>query len=160
MKTFDDAFHALIGNEGQYVDNPADPGGATMWGITERVARAHGYTGRMQDLPLPTAKDIAKRCYWDTLSLDHFDIRVAFSIFDTNYNGGHTVIWMQGAAKCAVDGILGPATLEAVRTTDPMTFVARWNSLRLQYFTSLRTWPTFGKGWARRVANNLWTAGE
>ena len=40
MASFDDAFDLLIGNEGGYVNNPADPGGETMFGITARVARA------------------------------------------------------------------------------------------------------------------------
>ncbi|MDI3301602.1 MAG: glycosyl hydrolase 108 family protein [Burkholderia multivorans] len=155
MSSFDDAFAALIGNEGGYSNNPQDPGGETMWGVTARVARAAGYTGAMRDLPRDTAKAIAKRLYWDPLHLDQFDPRVAFQIFDANYNGGHPVIWMQGAAGARVDGVLGPQTIAAVQAADPLRFVLRWNALRLTYFTSLATWPTFGKGWTRRIAANL-----
>ncbi|KVN72842.1 hypothetical protein WT15_27465 [Burkholderia stagnalis] len=155
MSSFDEAFDALIGNEGGYSNNPKDPGGETMWGITARVARAAGYTGAMRDLPRESAKAIAKRLYWDPLHLDQFDPRVAFQIFDANYNGGHPVIWMQGAAGARVDGILGPQTIAAVQAADPLRFILRWNALRLTYFTSLATWPTFGKGWARRIAANL-----
>ncbi|WP_321810057.1 glycoside hydrolase family 108 protein [Burkholderia sp. BCC1985] len=155
MSSFDDAFDALIGNEGGYSNNPKDPGGETMWGVTARVARAASYTGAMRDLPRDTAKAIAKRLYWDPLHLDQFDPRVAFQIFDANYNGGHPVIWMQGAAGAHVDGVLGPQTIAAVQATDPLRFVLRWNALRLIYFTSLATWPTFGKGWTRRIAANL-----
>lgn len=155
MSSFDDAFDALIGNEGGYVNNPADPGGATCWGVTERVARAHGYTGPMQALPKETAKVIAKKLYWDPLHLDQFDPRVAFQIFDASYNGGHPVIWLQGAAGVPVDGLIGPATIAAVQAVDPLRFLLRWNALRLTYFTSLKTWPTFGKGWANRIASNL-----
>ncbi|MFP3638105.1 glycoside hydrolase family 108 protein [Paraburkholderia sp. SIMBA_054] len=156
MSSFDDAFDALIGNEGGYSNNPKDPGGETMWGVTARVARAYGYAGPMKDLPRDTAKEIAKKLYWDPLSLDAFDLRVAFQIFDANYNGGHPVIWMQGAAGAKVDGLIGPNTIAAVQATDPLRFMLRWNSLRLKYFTSLKTWLDFGKGWADRVANNLW----
>ncbi|WP_186260005.1 glycoside hydrolase family 108 protein [Burkholderia gladioli] len=155
MSSFDDAFDALIGNEGAYSNNPKDPGGETMWGVTARVARAAGYTGPMRELPRDTAKAIAKRLYWDPLHLDQFDPRVAFQIFDANYNGGHPVIWMQGAAGASVDGVLGPKTIAAVQAADPLRFILRWNALRLTYFTSLATWATFGKGWARRVATNL-----
>ncbi len=157
MSSFDDAFVFLIGNEGKYSNNPKDPGGETMWGVTARVARAWGYTGPMKDLPRDTAKAIAKKLYWDPLSLDSFDPRVAFQIFDANYNGGHPVIWMQGAAGSPVDGLIGPKTIAAVQAVDPMRFMMRWNSLRLSYFTSLNTWQTFGKGWARRIASNLRT---
>lgn len=155
MSSFDDAFDALIGNEGGYSNNPRDPGGETMWGVTAHVARAAGYTGPMRDLPRDTAKAIAKRLYWDPLHLDEFDPRVAFQIFDANYNGGHPVIWMQGAAGARVDGVLGPQTIAAVQAIDPLRFMLRWNALRLSYFTSLANWSTFGKGWARRIASNL-----
>jgi len=159
MSSFDDAFDALVGNEGGYSNNPKDPGGETMWGVTARVARAAGYAGAMKDLPRDTAKTIAKRLYWDPLQLDQFDPRVAFQIFDANYNGGHPVIWMQGAAGAKVDGIIGPATIAAVQSIDPLRFILRWNALRLSYFTSLATWPTFGKGWSRRIANSLTKGG-
>jgi lysozyme family protein len=119
------------------------------------VAIGYGYTGAIKDLPKETAKAIAKKLYWDPLHLDTFDPRVAFQIFDANYNGGHPVIWMQGAAGAKVDGLIGPATIAAVQNTDPLRFMMRWNSLRLSYFTSLKTWPTFGKGWANRIASNL-----
>jgi lysozyme family protein len=119
------------------------------------VAIGYGYTGAMKDLPKETAKAIAKKLYWDPLHLDTFDPRVAFQIFDANYNGGHPVIWMQGAAGAKVDGLIGPATIAAVQNTDPLRFMMRWNSLRLSYFTSLKTWLTFGKGWANRIASNL-----
>jgi lysozyme family protein len=153
--SFDDAFDALIGNEGGFSDNPKDPGGAAMWGVTERVARAHGYTGAMRDLPRETAKTIAKKRYWDPLHLDYFDPRVAFQIFDANYNGGHPVIWMQGAAGVKADGILGPQTIAAVKALDPLRFILCWNALRLRYYTSLKNWPSFGKGWTNRIADNL-----
>lgn len=155
MSSFDDAFDALIGNEGGYSNNPKDPGGETMWGITARVARAAGYIGPMHDMPRAVAKSIAKKLYWDPLHLDSFDPRVAFQIFDANYNGGHPVIWMQGAAGAPVDGLIGPQTIAAVQATDPLRFMLRWNSLRLSYFTSLKTWLTFGKGWVNRIAANL-----
>lgn len=157
MSSFDDAFDRLIGNEGGYSFNPKDPGGETMWGVTARVARAYGYAGPMRDLPRETAKAIAKKLYWDPLHLDEFDPRVAFQIFDANYNGGHPVIWMQGAAGAKVDGLMGPATIAAVKAADPLRFILRWNSLRLRFYTSLRTWLTFGKGWVNRIANNLMT---
>ena len=43
--------NALIEREGGYSNHPADKGGPTCFGITESVARAHGYRGAMKDLP-------------------------------------------------------------------------------------------------------------
>jgi lysozyme family protein len=155
MDSFDDAFTALIGSEGGYSFNPADPGGETMWGVTQRVARNSGYNGAMKDLPLATAKQIAKQKYWDPLRLDEFDPRVAFQIFDANYNGGLVVLWMQKASGASPDGKFGPDTVEAVKNSDPMKFVMRFAAYRLRYLKGLHAWPTFSRGWTERMAVNL-----
>ena len=47
----DQMVDALIEREGGYVNHPADKGGPTCFGITEAVARAHGYAGPMRQLP-------------------------------------------------------------------------------------------------------------
>lgn len=155
MSSFDDAFASLIGSEGGYSNNPSDPGGETMWGCTARVARANGYTGPMRELPKETAKAIAKKVYWDPLHLDEFDPRVAFQIFDCNYNGGQTVRWAQAAAGAAVDGRMGPATIAAIKVCDPHAFILSFLSQRLNYLTDLATFKTFGRGWSRRIAANM-----
>lgn len=155
MTSFDDAFSALIGNEGGYVNDPADPGGETNFGITKRVAMANGYTGPMKSLSLETAKSIAKTVYWDPLHLDEFDPRIAFQIFDSNYNGGQTVRWAQAASGAVVDGKMGAATIEALKAADPHAFVLSFLAQRMLYLTNLKTWATFGKGWSRRIAANM-----
>lgn len=155
MTSFDDAFTALIGNEGGYSSNPADPGGETMWGVTARVARANGYAGAMRDLPLATAKTIAKTVYWDPLHLDEFDARIAFQMFDANYNGGLTVRWAQQASGAAVDGKFGKDTIAAIKTADPRAFCLCFLAYRLKYLNGLNTWPTFSRGWSNRIADNM-----
>ncbi|TAM16081.1 MAG: hypothetical protein EPN65_15240 [Pandoraea sp.] len=160
MSSFDDAFDRLIGNEGGYSNNPKDPGGETMWGVTARVARAYGYAGAMRDLPRDTAKAIAKKLYWDPLHCDEYDPRVGFQLLDANYNGGQVVVWMQQASGAKADGALGPQTIAAVKATDPLQFVLRFNAYRTNYLTALNTWTDFGRGWARRIANNLLKGAE
>lgn len=49
---------AVFANEGGYVNDPADPGGATNHGITQEVARKHGYTGDMRDFPKHCAVEV------------------------------------------------------------------------------------------------------
>lgn len=155
MTAFDDAFTELMGNEGGYSNNPADPGGETMWGITKRVAVANGYTGAMQDLPQDTAKAIAKSEYWDRYSCDSFDPRIGFQVFDAAYNGGPAARWLQEAAEVQPDGVIGPVTIAAVNAADPLRIIMRFDSYRLTYLASLDTFPTFGRGWANRIAHNL-----
>ena len=54
----------LIAREGGFVDHPADKGGPTHWGITQAVARRHGYKGQMENLPRSVAALIYKQQYW------------------------------------------------------------------------------------------------
>ena len=155
MTGFDSAFQILLGHEGTFSDHPDDPGGATQFGITERVARAWGYTGLMRDLKLAMAKAIAKSEYWDRYKCDQFDPRIGLQIFDTAYNGGMPVLWLQEAVGVRQDGAIGAQTIAAVRAADPLQVVIRFNASRLQYLTGLKGWPSFGKGWTRRSALNL-----
>lgn len=146
---------ALIGNEGGYSNNPSDPGGETMWGVTARVARAHGYGGPMRDMPREVAGEICRKLYWDPLHCDEYDQRVAFQLLDANYNGGHVVLWMQQAVGIKADGVLGAQTIAAVKAADPLPFTMCFLAARLTYLTLTKPWPTFGAGWAHRIANNL-----
>ncbi len=158
---FDEAFQLLIGNEGGYSNNPADPGGETMWGVTARVARAHGYTGAMRDLPLATAKAIAKAEYWDPFKCDQLPPDVRFQVLDAAYNGGAPAKWLQQAAGVSVDGVIGPQTLAALNASDPDKIVMRFDAYRLQYLARLRgELPEFAGGWMNRIARNLITAAQ
>ena len=131
-----------------------------MWGITEKVARADGYEGAMRDLPLERAKAIAKAEYWDKYQCDQFHPEIGFQIFDAAYNGGKVIEWIQRAAGVEMDGKLGAKTIGAVRTMDPKAFMMRFSAYRLRYLASLSVWPSFGKGWANRIAYNLMEAAD
>lgn len=153
---FDQAFVRLLGHEGGYSDNPADPGGETMWGVTQRVARANGYQGPMINLPRDVAAAIYRRQYWDAVKSDMLPEAVRFDVFDAAVNSGtvQAVKWLQRAAGTNADGVIGPMTLQAAaRTADGL--VARFNGHRLQFMADLPAWTTFGRGWARRIASNL-----
>ena len=120
--------------EGGYVNDPSDSGGETNHGITERVARNHGFMGRMRDLTAENAREIAKRAYWDVMRLDEIARingggLIAKELFDTGFNIGpnRAVTFLQRSlnalnrnakdyADVLVDGDLGPATLQAFTT--------------------------------------------
>jgi lysozyme family protein len=155
MNSFDDAFDVLMKSEGGYSNNPRDAGGETMYGITKRVAVSNGYDGAMKDLPLSTAKAIAKSQYWDKYLCDQFDPRIGFQVFDAAYNGGHPAKWLQQAVCANPDGAIGAQTIAAVRSSDPLKVVMRFLSYRLKYLGNLASWQDFGHGWANRVADNL-----
>lgn len=153
---FDQAFDRLIGHEGGYSNHPDDPGGETMWGVTARVARANGYTGAMKDLSRSTAKSIYRKLYWDAVKADQLPEVVRFDVFDGAVNSGvsQSAMWLQRAAGVVDDGVIGPKTIAASTAAGPV-ITARYNGHRLEYMTDLKTWPSFGKGWARRIASNL-----
>lgn len=147
------ALKLLLRHEGGYVDHPSDPGGATNHGITERVARQHGYTGHMSDLPLSVATSIYRKQYWAMIKADNLPAALRFHVFDAAVNSGNVqaIKWLQRAAGVKEDGIIGPVTLRAALSVSP----AKYSAMRLRFMTDLKTWPTFGKGWARRIADNL-----
>src|SRR5438270_8139267 len=121
---------ALIEREGGYVDNPADKGGPTCFGITQAVARANGYAGPMRQLPRSEAEAIYRRLYWLRPRLDQVaerSGRIAAELFDTGVNMGPAVAitFLQRALTAlnrngtdypdlTPDGRVGPATLAAL----------------------------------------------
>lgn len=159
---FDIAFDRLIGHEGGYSNDPRDPGGETMWGITIRVARAHGYNGPMKDMPRSVAKRIYKASYWDKVGAHNYHPAIGFQVFDAavNHGVGQAVKFLQRAVGSTADGIIGPRTLAAINDKPVEGVVLGFNAERLKFYTSLSTWSAFGKGWTRRVANNLAYAAE
>lgn len=120
----------LIGREGDYSNHPADKGGPTRWGVTEQVARAHGYTGPMKTLPRATAAVIYKEVYWTAPGFYAVAARypaVAELLFDIGVNMGVSVaatflqrvlnsLNSQGAhyADLTVDSRLGRVTMLAL----------------------------------------------
>jgi len=120
----------LIEREGGYVDHPADKGGPTRFGITQAVARAHGYAGAMARLPREEAAAIYKRLYWLRPKFDAVAERspaIAAELFDTGANMGPAVAatFLQRALTAlnrnaqdypdlVPDGRIGPATLAAL----------------------------------------------
>jgi len=120
----------LMEREGGYVNHPADKGGPTRFGITETVARAHGYAGAMASLPREEAAAIYRRLYWLRPKLDAVAQRsgkLAAELFDTGANMGPAVAatFLQRALTAlnrsaqdypdlVPDGRVGPATLAAL----------------------------------------------
>jgi lysozyme family protein len=151
------AWRDVVGAEGGYSNNPADPGGETMWGITANVARANGYNGPMRELPQPTAEAIGYAVYWRPYFLDKMPPMVAAQVFDAVYNSGpeNPIRWLQACCNVTQDGEIGPVTLAAVNAVPESKMIGRFDARRLLFMANLNTWPDFGRGWARRVANNL-----
>lgn len=95
IDAFTESWLATGREEGGYANNPHDRGGETMLGITEQVARAHGYKGAMKDLPRDVARTIAKEQYWNSMRLDEvaaLSRPIAKEMFDTGFNAGQATV--------------------------------------------------------------------
>jgi lysozyme family protein len=128
--TIDQLIDELITREGGFSNHPADRGGKTRYGITEAVARAHGYAGPMALLPRGEAAAIYRRLYWLRPAFDQVarrSPRVAAELFDTGVNMGPGVAttFLQRAltalnrngkdfADLTPDGRVGSVTLAAL----------------------------------------------
>jgi len=152
---FDQAFTRLLGHEGSYSSHAADPGGQTMWGVTEAVARSNGFQGSMRDLPQDFAKSVYYNGYWKLCRCDELPVSIRFDVFDGAVNSGvsQSIKWLQRALGVREDGVIGPQTLAAAQSASNLA--QRYTGQRLMFMTNLPTWPAFGKGWARRIASNL-----
>jgi len=81
----------VIAREGGYSNHPADRGGPTHFGITQAVARAHGYAGDMRKLPRSLAETIYRRLYWERPGyafVAEIAPNVAAELFDSAVNMG------------------------------------------------------------------------
>lgn len=168
---------AVFALEGGYVDDPLDRGGATNHGITERVARQHGYRGHMRDLPQLKAYQIYEADYIRKpgyIPLVEIDPVVAEEVIDTAVNMGPTVAsrFFQTAvnATCntslTVDGKIGPATTSAWRSCRAahgalacVTMLDRLDALQLaRYHAIVRANPSqrrFLRGWTNHRIKNV-----
>ncbi|TCW00405.1 glycoside hydrolase family 108 protein [Biostraticola tofi] len=145
--TKDDIFNEILGKEGGYVNNPADRGGPTNWGITQTVARAHGFTGDMRNLTRSQALAILEADYWYGPRFDQvatISSAIAAELADTGVNMGPSVAakFLQRALNVMnnsgllypdliADGQIGPRTITALklylskRGADSLTIMLR-----------------------------------
>lgn len=116
--------------EGGYSFNPQDSGGETNWGITQRTARACGYSGSMREMTRSEAYSILEQNYWikpgfDLIAKVSWDI--AFELCDAAVNIGPRLpcLWIQrwlnalnreqkGYRDIKVDGCIGLMTVNAL----------------------------------------------
>jgi len=168
--TFEEAFDRLIGHEAGYSDDRRDPGNWTggRVGAGELKGTKYGIAANtypdldIKNLTLEQAKAIYHRDWWLKIGADEIDPAIVVQLWDFAINAGMSTARraLQRAVRVADDGVIGPRTIAAVRSMSVTDVLMRFNGQRLRYYTSLSTWPTYGKGWTNRVAGNLDYAAE
>ena len=151
-QNFNQSFARLMGNEGAYVNDPADPGGETNWGISKR-----SYPDLdIKHLTREDAMAIYKRDFWDVLG-EEAHPAIKFQVFDFAVNSGITtaIRKLQSAIGVADDGHWGPVSAAKLKGMDVNDVLMCFVAERLDFWRRLSTWPRFGAGWAGRAAADL-----
>lgn len=155
--SFDRSLAEVLLHEGGFVNHPADPGGATKYGITRTtLSRFRGRPVSVEDvrgLTREEAGTIYRRRYWDAVRGDELPAGLDLALFDFAVNSGpdRAVRTLQGILGVPADGIVCPRTLEAARNAEAADVVRRLTRARLAFLSGLASWPIFGRGWRSRV---------
>jgi len=164
----------MLGHEGGFQNDPRDPGnklpdgraGCTMLGVTQ--ASWESFVGKrvtqekMKSLTVHDVAPIYKKKYWDAVHADELPTGLDYLMFDfaVNAGPGRAIKIMQAALGVTVDGVIGRNTLKAISNSDPHDLIEKFSDAKEEYYRSLRTFDTFGKGWLRRVAEVKVNASE
>ena len=174
-RNFEKAVNQIIKIEGGYVNNQKDKGGATKYGITEKVARQNGYIYDMKNLTQVKAKEIYKKEYWDKVNQNEIHFNVSFLLFDFAVNSGvkQAIKHLQAALNklfinntnhlpLIIDGIAGNKTKAALMSIKgDYNQIVKLQSIlineRLRFYTGLSKtqFNEFGKGWINRIISNI-----
>ena len=157
---FEACLAKLLVHEGGYVNHLADPGGETNLGVTKRVWQewvGHDVSEKeMRNLTPLMVAPLYKRKYWDACHADELISGLDYCVFDVAVNSGvgRAIKLLQSSVGATPDGGYGSITAALVREAekDPTRLIELFSAKRLEFLESLKSFPVFGKGWSRRVA--------
>jgi lysozyme family protein len=144
---FERAFAIILNSEGGYSNDPRDPGKETKYGISSRA-----YPNLdIKNLTIAQAEEIYRADYWDKCRCDEMPEGLKLPLFDSAVNQGSSraIKLLQTALNLTPDGVIGPRTME--RAHQEAGAAANFLTERVLHYASLPTFPTFGRGWVRRV---------
>lgn len=157
-RNWNKSFDLVIVNEGGYVDNKLDPGGATNWGCTQAVWEGYiGHKVSVDDMKALTKEDVKplyKKRYWDAIHGDAIPSGLDYCLFDCAINSGvnRSAKIIQEIVGVFADGAIGNNTVSAITQLNPITAINEFCDKRQAFLESLKTFPVFGKGWSKRVS--------
>jgi lysozyme family protein len=157
------AVQRVLADEGGYSSNPADPGGATRFGISARA-----YPGvNIAALTRDAAVEIYWREWWLRFGFARLPASAAVKTFDlaVNMGAGHAIECLQRALRaCGMrvdeDGVIGAGTALAARRAEPGALMAAMRSEAAGYYRTAAALARgnradndreFLKGWLNRA---------
>jgi lysozyme family protein len=159
QSNFETCLSLLLAHEGGYTNHPSDPGGPTNFGITiedyRRYVKVNATAADVRRMKLAEAKIIYREKYWDAQRCDELPPGVNYAIFDYGVNSGigrsgkvlRRALGLPDDSSAVTDMVVA-----AAHAVDPKTLIVDICDERLRFLQSLKTWPVFGAGWGRRVA--------
>lgn len=155
ISNFPASLKLVLLDEGGNDDDPADHGGRTSRGITQREYDAWRQLKGLPTRDVWTASDdevasIYHDEYWEPYC-DQFPVGVDYLYFDMAVNAGphRAAIMLQRALGVADDGRIGPITKLAASKADPKQLVSKYTDAKRAFYISLHQ-PRFTKGWLNR----------
>lgn len=127
-------------HEGGWADNPKDPGGATMKGVTLATFRRwkpKATKAELRAISDEMLQKIYRTDYWNPVKGDILAPGVDLAAFDYAVNSGPGTAWK------ALSKVLGGPDHETVK---------KLCAYRLSSYQLFKHWKEFGKGWTRRIA--------
>ena len=164
INNFEFSLAQVLKSEGGYVNNPKDPGGETMMGVTKAAwstwLKRTILPGEMAKLTVADIIPFYKALYWDKAYCNQLPTGVDYMAFDAavNMGVGQSIRLLQKSLGCVPDGVIGPNTMKAINDADTKTLIDKFSAQKEMFYRSLATFVTFGKGWMRRVAEVKQTA--
>ena len=145
-------------NPANYSNDPHDPGGATMCGITHHEydvwRTAHGLpTRNVRQITKEEGYIIYEEDYWQPHS-PSLAPGLDLSYFDICVNQGPTAAThlLQATLDVDADGIWGPMTQAAVEgITNVPAAIMKLTAVREAAYRRMRNFPVFGHGWINRA---------
>ena len=162
---FDTVFDRVIGHEAGYTDNPKDPGNWTGGKVNSGELKGTKYGIAANTYPMLDIKNLTEeqaraiyyKDWWQACGIDRFSSAMQFQMFDAAFNHGmrNASKIYQRAVGAKDDGMIGTKTLSSASKLSENDRLMRFLSFRIKFYTSLRTFSDFGRGWSNRVADNL-----
>ena len=158
IDNFAKSLEFVLRSEGGYVNNPKDPGGETMMGVTKNAwstwLKRTIMPGEMAKLTVADITPFYKALYWDKSYCNQLPTGLDYMVFDASVNMGvgQSIRLLQKSLGCVADGVIGPNTMKAINDADTKTLIDKFSAQKEMFYRSLALFNTFGKGWLRRTA--------